>query len=736
MIAQVILSTIHAEIDRIFDYEIPFTLIDKVSLGMRVKVPFGAKNSRIEGYVVGIKENADIPMGKVKYIAEVMDEFPVFSAKDISLAYWMREKYYTTLTQCLQTIMPQGMNLKNSEKLLFLNKKGDELEEIKKKMRLKEKSTMQLLAIEFIELYGENTASYIQKALKISPSPLNTLIKHEILGQRVAKKRKELNYSNYEKKTALNLTEEQLNAFNTVMDKGEPVLIHGVTGSGKTEIYLQAIEKIIAEGKQAIVLVPEISLTPQLFQRFFSRFEDKVALSHSRMSAGERHEVWQRAKNKEISVVIGARSAIFMPFDNLGIIVIDEEHENTYKSDTTPKYDAREVAEYKAKQHEAIMIYGSATPSLKTYYRGEMGEIRIVKLNKRAKGQDMPEVKVVDMREELVRGNRTIFSDALCEAIQKRLQAKEQVMLFINRRGFSTFVSCRKCGEVITCDRCNVSYTYHSSDSNLMCHYCGSKREMPTVCPTCSSKYIKFFGAGTQKVEEETRKMFPNAKVLRMDMDTTTKKQGHKNILDSFGRGDADILIGTQMIAKGHDFPNVTLVGIIAADLSLNMGDYRCGENTYQLITQVSGRAGRDKKKGEVVIQTYAPENYIIQLAANGNYDEFYLKEIQERKLMKYPPFENLFTVLIMGKNERDVIEQINCLKDIMVKNNTNFSILGPTPAVISKIKDEYRWRIFVKGEDEDELRSFVIKTIETLKKDHKKRNILINITMNPQSIV
>ena len=736
MIAQVILSTIHSEIDRIFDYEIPFLLLDKVSLGIRVKVPFGAKNSKIEGYVVGIKENADIPMGKVKYVAEVIDEFPVFSAKDISLAYWMREKYYTTLTQCLQAIMPQGMNLKNSEKLLFLNKKGDELEEIKDKMRLREKSAMQLLVIEFIELYGENTASFIQKSLKISSSPINTLIKHEILGEKIAKKRKELKYSNYEKKTALNLTDEQQTAFNTVMDKGKPVLIHGVTGSGKTEIYLQAIEKVIAKGKQAIVLVPEISLTPQLFERFFSYFSDKVALSHSRMSAGERYEVWQRAKNKEISVVIGARSAIFMPFDNLGIIVIDEEHENTYKSDTTPKYDAREVAEYKAKQYEAIMVYGSATPSLKTYYRAEIGEIRMTKLNKRAKGQAMPEVKVVDMRDELVRGNRTIFSDALCEAIEKRLQEKEQVMLFINRRGFSTFVSCRKCGEVVTCDRCNVSYTYHAANSNLMCHYCGSKREMPKKCPKCSSKYIKFFGAGTQKVEEETRKMFPKARTLRMDMDTTTKKLSHKSILDSFRRGDADILIGTQMIAKGHDFSNVTLVGIVAADLSLNMGDYRCGENTYQLITQVAGRAGRDEKKGEVIIQTYAPENYIIQLAAKCSYDEFYFKEIQERELMKYPPFENLFTVLIMGKNEKDVIEQINCLKNIMTKNNTVFSILGPSPAVISKIKDEYRWRIFIKGENEDDLRNFVIRTIEILKRDHKKRNVLINITMNPQSIV
>ncbi len=731
MFAEVILKTSHPDIDRIFDYEIPMELLDKIVLGMRVTVPFGRNNRKTEGYVVGIKEFSQIPKEKIKEIVSVMDLFPAFSESSIKLSLWMKKKYYTTLSQCLQTVMPAGINLKNQEKLLYFNKNQEEIKEIKSQLYLKESRKQQLAVIEYIEKFGNVTAFEAAKKLKISASPIKTLLKNGILKEQTEIKRKEI--ENYKGETSLpfDFTNEQKNAFDTIINSKVPVLLHGVTGSGKTEVYLQIIEDVISKGKQAIVLVPEISLTPQLSQRFISRFKDRVGVTHSKISQGERHEIWQRAKNNEISIVIGPRSAVFTPFENLGIIIIDEEHENSYKSDITPKYDAREVAEFRCKESNAFMVYGSATPSLKTYKRAQEGEINIAKLKNRPFLQPMAETEIVDMRVELSEGNRTIFSRRLFEEINKTLEADEQIMLFINRRGFSTFVSCRKCGEVMMCDRCNVSYTYHANEKFLMCHYCGGKKEIPTVCPKCGSKYIKYFGTGTQKVEEEVKKFFPKAKVLRMDMDTTSRKNSHANILESFKNGEANVLIGTQMIAKGHDFPKVTLVGVVAADLSLNTSDYKGGENTFQLLTQVSGRAGRGRLKGKVIIQTYSPENYIIQLAAKGNYEEFYEKESAVRKLLNYPPYSNIVSILILGKNERDVIEHINKLSYIFASKNKDFEILGPSPAIISKIKDEYRWSIIIKGENEEELWDFVKGCIDELNKS-KKQDILINITLNP----
>lgn len=736
--AQVILSTAHTDIDKIFDYEIPFLLMADIQLGMRVLVPFGFKNTSTEGYVVGFAEETDVPEPKIKCIGSIMDKYPVFSQEMIQLAWWMKEKYYTTLTQCLQTIMPAGINMKNEVKTLSLNISGIQFEEELEKMKNRESSKAQLMVTELLQ-QKDYTASEIKSKLKITDSAIKTLLKRGVIKENIHQQRRKLfDVENIQKTKPLELTTEQKNALEIILAEEEkPVLIHGVTGSGKTEIYLQAIEKITATGKQAIVLVPEISLTPQMTYRFISRFGENVAVSHSRMSAGERIDVWQRAKNSEISVMIGPRSAVFTPFNNLGIIIIDEEHEGSYKSDTTPKYDAREVAEYRCGQFKAKMIYGTATPSLKTYYRAKEGEITLVTLKERPLNRPMPQTEIVDMRRELEEGNRSIFSRKLYEELKDVLSKGQQAMLFINRRGFSTFVSCRKCGYVMVCSSCNVSYTYHSSENQLRCHYCGKKTEVPKICPECGSKYIKYFGAGTQKVEEEVRRYFPNARVLRMDMDTTTKKNSHKQILTTFGNGEADILIGTQMIAKGHDFANVTLVGIIAADTSLNTGDFRGGETTFQLITQVSGRAGRDSLEGKVIIQTYQPESYIINLAAQCNYEEFYEKETLLRKTMAYPPFSSIFLVLAFGKNEKDVVEEIQRLSYILEERNMEkkFEILGPSPAIISKIKDEYRWNIFIKGENEEELRSFVISSIEKFRADGKKSNVLLNITLNPQSI-
>ncbi|MGL4790258.1 MAG: primosomal protein N' [Anaerotignaceae bacterium] len=737
--AKVIVKINHVEVDRIFDYQIPHTLLSVVCVGMRVKVPFGGKNTYIEGYVVGLDNNTLVPTDRIKNIHSVLDKYPVFSQEMIDLAWWMKNKYYTTLSQCLQTIVPTGINIKNEIKVISLNIDKDTLAKEKDKLSKMESRLMQLFVLEYLEKFGETPQTEIVNNLKISLSPIKTLLKRGIIKEDILQKRPTVLIEETKKTNHLKFTEEQQLAYETISNpNGKPYLIHGVTGSGKTEIYLQLIHNIIKKGKQAIVLVPEISLTPQLSNRFLSRFGSLVAVTHSKMSHGERITVWEKVKNGQVSVIIGPRSAIFSPTENLGIIIIDEEHENTYKSDNTPKYDAREVAEFRAKKNNAILVFGTATPSLKTYYRAEKGEINLIKLLNRPFNRPLPETEIVDMRNELENGNRSIFSESLYKEINEILLKKQQAILFINRRGYSTFISCRKCGYVMNCESCNVSYTYHANSKKLMCHYCGKTAQIPTVCPQCNSKYIKYFGAGTQKVEEEVKKLFPSARVLRMDMDTTTQKNSHQNILSAFGKGEADILIGTQMIAKGHDFPSVTLVGIIAADLSLNSGDYLGAENTFQLITQVSGRAGRDALKGKVIIQTYSPESDVIKQASKSDYDEFYKNECLFRNTMNYPPFYNLFTILAFGKKENEVIEEIQKLKYLMdsLNKDKKFTILNPAPAVISKIMDNYRWRIFVKGENEDELRDFITEAIATFRANKKSTNVLLNITLNPQNMI
>ena len=487
--------------------------------------------------------------------------------------------------------------------------------------------------------------------------------------------------------------------------------IKGITGSGKTEIYMQMIEKVLKKGQQAIVLVPEISLTPQIVERFLSRFGNQVSVTHSRLNYGERYDQWKKARDNDISIIIGPRSALFMPFENLGMIIIDEEHESSYRSDITPKYDAKEVAEQISRITGCMLLLGSATPDLVTYHKAVTGKYTLLELKERTKGSHLPHVTITDMRKELEEGNRSVFGAELLEAIRENLKNKRQTMLFLNRRGYATFVSCRKCGHVMKCDACDITYTYHAAEEELVCHYCGKRVANPTICPECGSKYIKYFGAGTQKIEQETKRLFPQATILRMDSDTTMTKNSHQKILEQFRQGNADILIGTQMIAKGHDFANVTLVGVLAADLSLHMSSYRASEISFQLITQAAGRAGRDELPGQVFIQTYDPEHYSIVLAAKQDYEAFYKQEIQMRKMMAYPPFSHIFTVLLSAKQEKEVIESARYLADIMVYYNRKgkLQILGPTPAVLSKFRQEYRWRILIKCQDEEVLKQFVI---------------------------
>ncbi len=566
----------------------------------------------------------------------------------------------------------------------------------------------------------------LKEKASVTDSPIHTLLQKGVLVERRRQEKRDVfQLEDYTPTQPFYPTPEQAQALALLREEEQkegkrPILLHGVTGSGKTEIYMQLIEHVVMEGKQAIVLVPEISLTPQIMERFISRFGKRVSVTHSRLSLGERLDQWRKARDGEISIIIGPRSALFMPFSNLGVIVMDECHESSYISDVTPKYHTREVARKLSELTGALLVMGSATPDIDSYHRAVTGEFLLLQLKERTKGSRLPEVFVTDMRKELEDGNRSAFGLPLQQAIRENLKKGQQTMLFLNRRGYSTFVSCRKCGGVLTCPSCNVSYTYHASDKALVCHYCGKEVPVPKTCPSCGSHYIRYFGTGTQKIEEETRRLFPEASVLRMDADTTTGKNGHARILELFGKGKADILIGTQMIAKGHDFPNVTLVGILAADLSLNLGTYQAAENCFQLITQAAGRAGRGELPGQVFIQTYQPENHAIRMAAAQNYEGFYQEEILLRQAMEYPPFSHIFSVLITGEMEQEVILAAQRLGAFMnhYAERAGCTVVGPAPAPLPKFRGEFRWQIFAKGTDAERLKAFALYTVEQTKKD------------------
>ena len=735
--ALIIVSLSHSNIDHIFHYRIPAHLRESIEIGMRVMVPFGRGNRKIEGYVVGFSDNADVDESLIKDIADICESYSIISPKRIELAKWMQEKYYTTLSNCIQCIIPKRVNEKNFA-CVVLNDENDNIEaEIEKVMK---KDTKQRNVLSLLLNGDEIPVSHIKNFLEVDDAPITALIKKGII-KRVYEQvyRGNFNTASVKKTVPPPLTEEQENACNAIFNEmdnftGKPILVHGVTGSGKTEIYLRAIEKALNEGKSAIVLVPEISLTQQTVERFVSRFGDKVSVTHSRLNDGERYDQWTRARLGEISVMIGPRSAVFTPFENLGIIIIDEEHETTYKSDQlSPKYDAREVAKKLSELYKCTVMLGSATPSVTSYYKAEKGEYNLCILSNRV-NHSFPDIEIVDMRAELAKRNFSVFSEKLSRAIKNNIENKEQTILFLNRRGYSTFVSCRECGYVMTCKNCNVSYTYHKGINKLSCHYCGATVNVPAVCPSCGSKHIKYFGTGTEKIEQEVNKYFPEARVLRMDLDTTQRKNSHQAILDEFRRGKADILIGTQMIAKGLDFENVTLVGIIAADLSLNLGDYRSGETTYQLVSQVAGRAGRAEKKGKVYIQTYSPEHYSIRYAAKNDYAGFYNQEIEYRKSMVYPPFTNIFLIMFVGENEGYIKQCLSDLLYVMKHYNKNnmFTHLGPSPAVISKINNNYRWQLIVKCENEEKLRNYVLFCLNKLKQNVNLKNISIHLNLNP----
>lgn len=729
--AGIIVNNTSLQVDKIFTYKIPENLIDKLNIGSRVKIPFGMGNKKIDGFVVELYDTCENKTN-IKEILCLCEEYPLFTEKDLVIINEMRKKYLCSYIDCIKVFVPTGIfkGIKNkSEMLLYLGKPiGGKYE---KEPYIQIYNTVK-------ENEGIYTKTSLSKNFNLSLSSINTMIKNEFLlsQEQIINRYNTREYDIYSKRV---LNSEQQKAVDEILSsENNNFLIHGVTGSGKTEIYMHLVSEMIKNSKESIILVPEIALTPQMVERFKGRFGRDVSVFHSKLSDGERYDEWLRVKNGNVKVAIGARSAIFLPFRNLGLIVIDEEHEGSYKSDSNPKYNAREIGELKSKIENCKLVLGSATPSIETYYSCRQGKYKLISINKRADGAIMPEVQIVDMREELLSNNKSIFSRSLHENIEECLHKKEQIILFLNRRGHSTFVSCRKCGYVFKCSNCDISLTYHSEGRKLMCHYCGSKHYIPDTCPKCRSKYVKYFGIGTEKIEQEINRIFPEAKTLRMDFDTTRGKNSYEEIYESFKNGEADILIGTQMVAKGLDFKNVTLVGVIAADLSLNLPDFRSTERTFQLITQVSGRAGRGEKAGKVIVQTYNAENYSIRYACNNDYENFYKEEMEIRNNMDYPPFSELYVINMSSKNENILIKSIQnvgiYLKNTIEKSDT-IKMLGPCPCQISKIKELYRWQIILKGKISREFGENVRKIVYDLLKD-VYNDIRVSIDVNPNSLL
>lgn len=728
--AEVIINSEALEIDRPFTYKVPEEFNNEIKIGQIVKVPFGKGNKTSEGFILNLKNDDNIKF-KTKNIAAILVKDPVIDEDDINLIEFLREKTLCKYIDAFRLLIPVGiMKGAKAKKKKVIVLKNEDLSNIKNPDGYKK----------IVEFFKTNSGKYTKSELinehSISQYKLNKLIENEVLS---IEEESIFRYNDrvYNKDSAKTLTIEQENIIREYINSDDKMfLLKGVTGSGKTEVYMKLVERVLLEGKSAIILVPEIALTPQMIERFKGRFGVNVALFHSKLSDGERFDEWFRVKEGKAKVIVGARSAIFLPAKNLGLIIIDEEHENTYKSEQNPKYQTKEVAEYLSELKGCKVILGSATPSIETYYRALTGEMKLLELNSRVDNKAMPPMKVIDMRNELKGGNKSLFSRELFIAIQERLKRKEQIILFLNRRGFSTFVSCRSCGYVFKCDECDISMTYHKNGL-LICHYCGKTKREPRECPKCHSKYVKFFGAGTQRVEEEVKKYFNNVRILRMDVDTTRDKHSYERIYNTFKNGEADILIGTQMVSKGLDFKNVTLVGILAADMSINIPDYRAAERTFQIITQVAGRAGRGDKQGEVLIQTYTPQHYSLQYAVNYDYEGFYEKEFTVRAMMKYPPFGKLLLINGTSKKEellKNFMHKITMMIKPLVESCLDIEILGPIPCMISKLKENYRWQIVIKGEFD----SYFSKNIKEILYDENKNvynDIRISMDINPNNL-
>lgn len=748
MIAEIIMNSSVRNLDRTFDYSIPFDMEDKIHIGSRVLVKFGNIKELKEGFVVNIKESSDF---EVRDISKVEERDFIDEAK-VNLAKWMARHYFCNVSDCIKLMLPPGTGtnkLENraKEKTARFIRPAKSIDEIEIDIENGiVKSDKQIRALKMLLQISEIPSKEFEEVADVSSAVLKTLEKNGYVEfYEAAVERNPFLHKVVSKSNNLVLTEEQENAFIAVSDAIDDMmnsefLLYGVTGSGKTEVYLQLIEKVLSLGKTSIMLVPEISLTPQTVDRFIARFgQEKIAVLHSKLSVGERYDQWYKIKKGDAKIVIGARSAMFAPVTDLGLIIIDEEHDDSYKSESTPRYNVKEVARYLAKEYSVPIVLGSATPDMDTFYKAKNGDIELLELTKRANNASLPDIKIVDMRQELANGNRTSISMDLFEKIKENLSNKKQTILFLNRRGYSTFIMCRDCGYVAKCKNCNIALTYHSKVNKLRCHYCGYETTPFNTCPECNGKNIKYSGSGTQKLEEEINKMFPGASTIRMDIDTVGKKNSHEDIINRFKNENIDILIGTQMVVKGHHFPNVTLVGVIFADGSLNIDDYRANERTFQILTQVAGRAGREKEKGKVVIQTYNPESLAIDYSKKQDSNLFYNTEIKIRKQLKYPPFCDIILIGFSSESEKDVINSAKFMykeiKEKIINEKLPIILYKPIPAPVDKIKNKIRWRLLIKCKLDDKIINALTECNESLRKQNLK-DVKTIIDINPTNMM
>lgn len=740
--ADVIVDITSGELDRTFQYRIPEPLSDTVQIGSQVVIPFGKGNRRVNGFVVGISTQPKIEAVKIKDIQEVEAGANAIESQLIALAGWMRETCGGTMNQALKTVLPvRKKTAAKEEKLVFLAVSRPEAEKLLEDMKRRHANARARLLTALLEV-SPLPASSVSAKLSVDRRTIRALEEAGIVRvESVRTWRNPLERMKQEGTVPrLNAIQRRIiEAIRSRWEAGDnrPSLLFGVTGSGKTEVYMELIAGCIAQGKQAIVLIPEIALTFQTVLRLWHRFGDRVSVLHSKLSAGERSDQFERAKSGELDVVIGPRSALFAPLPDIGVIIIDEEHEPSYKSEKVPCYHARETAIARARLCGAAVVLGSATPAVETYEKALRGEYYLYEMPERVSSRPLPTVWTEDMRQQMRQGNRSILSFRLRSLMEDRLSRGEQIMLFLNRRGMAGFVSCRSCGQVMKCPHCDVSLSLHRGGS-LVCHYCGTTRPMVQICPECGSPYIGGFRAGTEKVEEYVKKEFPEARVLRMDFDTTRQKDGHEKILSAFGEGEADILIGTQMIVKGHDFGNVTLVGVLAADLSLGVSDYRASERTFQLLVQAAGRAGRGQRRGEVVIQTYQPDHFAIVTAARQDYKRFYEQEMQFRRLMRYPPVWQMLVIHLASEQEDLVTEAAGLLQRKLTalfgEHPRDVQVIGPADAMVARVKDRWRKVIYIKCPDYGKLVSTKDVLEETWREQPLADSVSLLFDFNPMS--
>ena len=731
IIGKIIIDIASSLVDKMFDYILPD---ESYEVGMRVYVPFGKIIK--EGYIVEISDKSDYKNDKLKTVISKIDNFPVILKEQLDLAYFMKQKFHTGLCDALRLFIPSEMRLGKVKELIKIDCYIEDENKAKEYLAKVRKNASGIIGI-INELLNKGSVSQTELNKKYNNSSLKKLINDEIVKTReVIINRKP--YSDIDNKhIAVTLTETQQRVADRITNEDNVYLLHGVTGSGKTEVYMHCMKEILSRGKTGIMLVPEISLTPQVLSNFRSRFGGNVALLHSGLSAGERFDEWKRILFGDAKIVIGARSAIFSPLKNLGLIVIDEEHDNSYNSDSNPRYSTIEVAKTRAKLAGASLVLGSATPSLVSYHYAMTGVYQLLEMKERINKRELPPINIVDMGEEIKRGNNGIFSRSLTTSLDKTIKEGNQAMLFINRRGFASFMMCKKCGWVAKCDACDVSLVYHKYERALKCHYCGNRFKVLTECPECGNTELSTGSTGTQKVVEELQSLFPEVKIGRMDNDTTKTKNAHLNILSDFRAGKTQILVGTQMIAKGHDFPSVTLVGIIDADISLYQSSYTATEQTFELITQVAGRAGRADKTGEIILQTYVPRHYTYKLASFYDYPAFYKKEINLRQITMYPPFATIVRILFTSGEENLAKSQAKVyyddVKKLQEKYGTDIIYLGVMKSPIGKIQNKYRIQILMRlkrNSDEE-----IISQLFSLLDQHKNTNVSAFIEINPQNL-